>query len=51
VLCALVPIAAAVGAVVVSIRVPGPGRVLSLGCGTLLLGGLITVIVIVVAAG
>ena len=50
VLCALVPIVAAVGAVVISVRVHGPGKVLTLGCGTLLLGGLVTAIVIAVAA-
>lgn len=50
VLCALVPIVAAVGAVVVSIRAHGPGKVLTLGCGTLLLGGLVTAVVIAIAA-
>jgi len=50
VLCALVPIVAAVGAVAVSIRAHSSGRILTLGCGTLLLGGLVTAIVIAAAA-
>lgn len=50
VLCALVPIVTAVGASVVSVRARGAGRILTLGCGTLVLGGLITAIVIAAAA-
>ncbi|MBP2321247.1 Zn-dependent alcohol dehydrogenase [Kibdelosporangium banguiense] len=51
ILCALVPILAAVGAAVVSVRVRSGARVLALGCGTLLLGGILTVgLMLVIAA-
>ncbi|ALG05982.1 hypothetical protein [Kibdelosporangium phytohabitans] len=50
VLCALVPIAAAVGSVVVSIRVKAMGKVLALGCGTLILGAMATTLLMVLIA-
>jgi hypothetical protein len=51
ILCALVPIAAAVGAAVVSVRASSNGKILALGCGTLMLGGLVTLgLMLVIAA-
>lgn len=50
ILCALVPIVAAVGAAIVSVRVRGMGKILSLGCGTLLLGAIATGILMIVIA-
>jgi hypothetical protein len=50
ILCALVPIASAIGAAVASVRVRSGGKVLALGCGTLLLGGLVTLGVMLVIA-
>jgi hypothetical protein len=51
ILCALVPIAAAVGAAVVCVRARSGAKVLALGCGTLLLGGLVTLgLMLVIAA-
>ncbi|TCO58087.1 hypothetical protein [Actinocrispum wychmicini] len=50
VFCALVPVLAAVGALVISVRAKGVGRILGLGCGTLILGGLLTAVVMFVAA-
>jgi hypothetical protein len=50
ILCALVPIVSAVTASAISVRVKGTGKVLSLGCGTLILGALLTAILIFAAA-
>ncbi|CAM4121868.1 hypothetical protein KIPE111705_41470 [Kibdelosporangium persicum] len=50
ILCALVPIATAVGAAVISVRVKGMGKILALGCGTLILGAIATGILMVVVA-
>jgi hypothetical protein len=50
VLCALVPVAAAVAASAVSVRVNGTGKVLTFGCGTLVLGALVTVVLMFAAA-
>ncbi len=50
ILCALVPIIAAVGASWVTVRVHGPGKILGLGCGVLVLGALVTAIVMFAAA-
>ncbi|ONI78757.1 hypothetical protein ALI144C_28675 [Actinosynnema sp. ALI-1.44] len=50
ILCALVPIVAAVGAVLVSIRVKAMGKVLALGCGTLILGAMATTLLMVIIA-
>jgi hypothetical protein len=50
ILCALVPITAAVGASVISVRAQGAGKVLALGCGTLILGAVVTAIVMFAAA-
>jgi hypothetical protein len=50
ILCALVPIVSAVTASAISVRVKGTGKILSLGCGTLILGALLTAILIFAAA-
>nr|WP_042190809.1 hypothetical protein [Kibdelosporangium sp. MJ126-NF4]CEL19608.1 hypothetical protein [Kibdelosporangium sp. MJ126-NF4]CTQ94592.1 hypothetical protein [Kibdelosporangium sp. MJ126-NF4] len=50
ILCALVPIATAVGAVIISIRAKAMGKVLALGCGTLVLGAIVTALLMVVIA-
>ncbi|MCE7009123.1 hypothetical protein LWC34_40870 [Kibdelosporangium philippinense] len=50
IVCALVPIAAAIGAAIISVRAKGMSKILSLGCGTLLLGALATVILMFVIA-
>lgn len=50
ILCALVPIAAGVGAVIVSIRAKAAGKVLALGCGTLILGAMVTATLMFVIA-
>ena len=49
-LCALVPVAAAIGAAVVTVRASAATRILALGCGTLLLGALVTFGLILVIA-
>ena len=49
-LCALVPIAAAIGAGTTSVRSRTTGRILALGCGTLMLGAMATLILILVIA-
>jgi hypothetical protein len=50
ILCALVPIVAAVGASAITVRAKGTGKVLALGCGTLILGAMVTVVLMVAAA-
>ena len=50
ILCALVPVAAAVGAVVVCLRAKAMGKVLALGCGTLVLGAMLTAILMLASA-
>jgi hypothetical protein len=50
ILLALVPIVTAVAASVVTVRVHGMGKVLSLGCGTLVLGALVTVVLVFAVA-
>lgn len=50
ILCALVPIAAAVGAAVAAVRARRSGAVLALGCGTLMLGALVTLGLMVIIA-
>ena len=50
ILTALVPIVSAVAALVITVRAKGTGKILGLGCGTLILGAMLTALVMFVAA-
>jgi hypothetical protein len=50
ILCALVPIGTAVAASVISVRSKGTAKVLTFGCGTLVLGALLTAVIMFAAA-
>jgi apolipoprotein N-acyltransferase len=50
ILCALVPVAFGAGAVALALWAKSTGKVVALGCGTLLLGMLITIALVLAAA-